>query len=107
MTFEVVEACAPQRAVRREPLVDRAQWFGADAVDAALPVDARVDQAGLAQDAEVLRYCGLTDGQRLDELADGLLAGEQQVEDPTPVRLGHDFEELQCSHSQRYYSPVI
>ena len=73
---------------------------GAHAVETPLPVDAHVDEARVAEHAEMLRHRGLADRQRGNEIADGLLAGEQQVEDPAPVGFGNHLEELHCCHDR-------
>src|SRR3954454_3115433 len=71
VTLEVVEARGPQPAHGREPLVDRAQGFRAYAVEAPLPVDARVDEACIAEHSKVLRYRGLADRECGNEITDG------------------------------------
>src|SRR3954470_22438519 len=75
MAFEGVEAGGPQAAVRIEPLVEVAEGLGPGAVDAALGIDADLDQAGGPQHPQVLGHRRLAQGQRGDEVADGPLGG--------------------------------
>jgi hypothetical protein len=91
VAFEIVEARLPQRPVGSEPRVDGAQWLGPDAIEATLGVRTDVDEAGVAQDPEVLRHGWLADAEGADEVAHGPL-GQQQVEQTAPVRLGDYLE---------------
>jgi hypothetical protein len=86
MSFELVEPRFPQAPVRLDPLVDGAERFGADPIDAALGVGADVDEAGLSEDAQMLGDGGLADRELVDEVAHGPFRDPQQVEDAPPVR---------------------
>jgi hypothetical protein len=97
MCFESVEAVAPHRAVGLEPCVQLGQRFQPDPVEPALPVGAHVDEAGVAQDAQVLRDERLAAAELIDEVADGPLALPKQVEDPPTVRLRENFD--RCKHA--------
>jgi hypothetical protein len=92
MLLQAIEAVAPQRPVGSEPVVDLAQGLWAETVHAALGVDARLNEACVAQDAEVFGNRGLTEFQVIDEVGNGLLALPQGVEDLAAVRLGEDLE---------------
>ena len=73
--------------------VDVGERLGAQAVDAALRVDARLDEPGLAQHAQVLRHGGLAHVERAHELPHRALLLSQQVEHAAASRLGEDLEE--------------
>jgi hypothetical protein len=60
VAFEPVEAVAPQFPIRREPIINLAQLLRAQPIDSPLRIDARRDQPGFAQHAQVLRHRGLT-----------------------------------------------
>ena len=85
MPLERVEPVAPGRPVRREPFVDLAQRFGTQPIDAPLRVDPHLDDARVAQHAQVLRDGRLTDPERRDEVPDRALLLPQQVEDAPAV----------------------
>jgi hypothetical protein len=74
VVFQLIEVLAPQAAVRREPIIELGQWLGADAVEAALRVGTRLDQASVLQHPQVLGDGGLTEAQPIYELAHGSLA---------------------------------
>ena len=63
MGFQRVEAVTPRGPVRGQPLIDLPERLGPQPVQAALGVGSHLDQARLAQDAQVLRYAGLGDAQ--------------------------------------------
>jgi hypothetical protein len=90
--LEFAEAFGPQRPIGRQPLVDLAQRLDTDAVQPALGIDARFDQTGLAQDAQMLGDGRLADIQVLDELGDGTLAGAQEIENAPSIGFGEDLE---------------
>src|ERR1700724_1747620 len=64
-----VESAGPQRAGGGEPHVDLRERLRANAVQAALRVDARLDQARVLEHAQVLRHQGLAHPEALHELA--------------------------------------
>jgi hypothetical protein len=81
MFFQSIEVRRPELPVRRQPRVEVGQRLGADPVDAALRVDARLHEAGVLEDAQVLRHGGLAEPQVTDEFADRSLAVAKRVED--------------------------
>ena len=92
MPFEVVKPRRPQLSVRREPLVDHAQRFRADAVEASLGIWSNRDEARVAQDAKMLGHGGLADGQLGDEIAHRTLPLPEKIEDAPAIRLREDVE---------------
>jgi hypothetical protein len=100
MSFKGVEALPPQLAIRLKPLGDLGKRLGTDPVDPPLGLVPDRDQAGLPKYPKMLRDAGLAQLQALDQLADGALPVQQQIEDPTPGRLGEDVEGGRCSHGE-------
>jgi hypothetical protein len=90
MLLERVEPFGPQPAVRPEPFVDRAQSLASYPIDPPLRVDPGVDEPGVSKHPEVLGHGGLAERGGVDEVADGPLGLQQQVEDASPVRLSED-----------------
>src|SRR6516162_9172642 len=88
MGFQRVEPRRPQPPVGLEPFVDRPQRLGPDPVDPPLRVDSRLDQPRVAQHPEVLGHRRLAQSGRVDQLADGTLGRDQQIEDLPSMRLG-------------------
>jgi len=73
MTLEGVETDRPEAAKRRKPGIDLHEGFGPDAIEAPLGIDARLDEPGLTQDAQVLRNGGLRQSQLLFDIPYGPL----------------------------------
>ena len=92
VAFERIEALRPERADGAIQSSISRICSARTRVEPSLRLDARLDEPGLAQDAQVLGDGGLAQRQSADELADGPLAFTQQIEDSPPVRLGQDFE---------------
>src|SRR4051794_31164396 len=105
MAFEIVQAAAPQPAVRREPGVDLRERLGVDAVPAPLRIPADTDEIGLAQHLQVLRDARLAHVEALDQLADRMLALTQEVEDAPARGLGEDFEDR--GHERAVYYQIV
>ena len=80
-----VETVTPRGPVRGQPVIDLTERLGPQPVQAPLGVGSHLDQARLAQHAQVLRYAGLGDPQSRGQAADRLLPFAQQIEDAPPV----------------------
>ena len=87
-----IETVGPQPPVWRQPGVDLGQGLGAQLVPAALSVHADLNQTGLAQHPQVLGGARLTQTELLGEFANQAGPLQQQVEDPSPGRLGKHVE---------------
>lgn len=87
MIFQLVEVRGPQPAIGRQPAIELDQWLGPDAIEAALRVDARLDQSGLLQHPEVLGDGRLTDAEPVYELPDRSLPVPKNIQNRLPVRL--------------------
>lgn len=92
MLFEGIEVRGPERAVGLKPVVEFAEWGGADAVETALSIDADIHEAAVAEDAEMLGNCRLAEAEGVHEVTDGALAFEQEIEDAAPVWFGEELE---------------
>jgi hypothetical protein len=93
VALQPIEAMAPQRAIGRQPVVDLAQLLRPQPIDPPLRVDARVNEPGLTQHAQVFRDRRLTElAELLDELGDGALAAAEQIEDAPSIGFGEDVE---------------
>ena len=90
VALEGIDVRRPPAAERRQPGVHLLQGCGSQAVDTPLRVDGRFDEAGLAQDAQVLRDRRLRHSQLPLDVADRLRGRDEQAEDGTPVRVGND-----------------
>jgi hypothetical protein len=75
MLLELVETSAPHLPVRLEPGVKLDERLATDAVEATLTIGANTNQAGITEDAQVLRGRRLADGQSLDEGLNRLFTG--------------------------------
>lgn len=92
MAFESVDVNRPEPAELFEPGIELLKGSGLEPVEAALRVDCRFDEAGVAKDAEVLGDGRLGHAELAFDLADGLLGGGQEAEDRATVGLGDDLE---------------
>jgi len=93
--FEGVELAAPEAPVTIDPPVELGDAVPAQRVDAPLAVGRDLDQARLLQDLEVPRHPRLGDArQRRDEVARGLRAPEQQIEQRAAARVGDGGEDV-------------
>jgi DNA-binding transcriptional ArsR family regulator len=84
---EHLEASVPDATVPIEPFVQLAQRFGAEPVDALLRPRLDAHPSGLSKDLEVLRDLGLVEVEPIADLADGVLAGAEELDDPIATGL--------------------
>jgi hypothetical protein len=92
MAFESIDVDRPEATELGEPGVELLKRSGLQAIEAALRVDSRFDEAGVAKDAEVLGDGRLGHMELPLDLADGLLVESEKAEDRTAVGLGDDLE---------------
>lgn len=92
MLFKVVEARGPHPPVGRQPLVEHPERLRPYSVQATLRVGAHLDQAGLAQDAQVLGDGRLAQIEPLYQIAHRRFGRLQEIEDAPAVRLCEDLE---------------
>src|SRR3982074_658085 len=106
---EPVEPLVPQLLESGDPVVDRFETRGVDAVEPLLPVLADMHEPYFAQDAQMLRGGWLRDAQRAGQLVDRPLAPLEEDEDPPPVRFGDGVERVGCGRGSRHapeYMPI-
>ena len=92
MAFESVDMDGPEAAELFQPGIELLKRSGLEPVEAALRVNGGFDKTGVAQNAKVLRHCGLGHAELMLDLADGLLVESQEAEDRAAVGLGDDLE---------------
>ncbi len=108
MAFERVQAAGPVRSIWAEPRVQLGQRLGAEVVDAPLGVDADIDEAGVAQHAQVPGDAGLMHARDLHELADGTVVLADMVEDAPSCRFGDHLQDVELrNHGGQYMSTHI
>ena len=73
VTFEGIDVRRPEVAERSQPGIDLLERLGIQAVETALRIDRGLDEAGLAQHAQVLGDGGLRHAEAALDLAHGLL----------------------------------
>jgi len=90
--FECIETRGPEGPIRCQPVIDLLERMGPQPINPTLRIHTRLNQARVAQDAEVLGDRGLAHRQSVDQLSDRPLAGAEKVEDPPAVRFRQDLE---------------
>ncbi len=98
MRLEAVEVRVPEGSVSGEPAVELGERLGSDAVDAALRIGTRLDEAGVLEHAQVLGDGGLTQWETFDQVADGPLPLEQQLENRQAARVDERLEGVRRAH---------
>lgn len=92
MAFERVQAAAPELSIGGEPPIHVGERLGPQPVEASLTVGTHADEAGVTEDAQVLRHPGLADLEPVDQLSNGPFALAEEVKDAPALRLGEDVE---------------
>ena len=92
VAFERIHVLGPESAERGEPIIQFPQRLWAQAIETALRIDRGLDEARLAQHAEVLGNGWLRHAQLALDVSHGLLRREEQAEDGATVGLRNDFE---------------
>jgi hypothetical protein len=89
---EALKVVLPKAAVALEPSLKLLERGGAQGIDAALRVHTNVNEAGVAEDAEMLGDLGLAEAEAADQVADGAGAVAQEFDDMKAVGLGEGAE---------------
>ena len=92
MPLERVQVDRPEAAEWGEPGIDLHQRLRSDPIQASLRVYARLNEAGLAKNPQMLRHRGLRYSQLLFEIAYRTLGGGEEAEDRAATRFGNDGE---------------
>jgi hypothetical protein len=92
MAFERVQAAAPELSIGGKPPIHVGERLGPQPVEASLTLRAHADEAGVTQDAQVLRHPRLAYLEPVDQLSNGPFALAEEVKDAPALRLGEDVE---------------
>jgi len=92
MAFERVEMSGPEAAKLSQPVIDFLKRLRSEPVETALRVHRGFDEAGVAQDAQVLGDSRLRHAKPALNLSHGLLRRNQKAQDGPPVWFSDDFE---------------
>ena len=92
MLAESVEGPAPERPVRRQPLVELDEWCRLQPVEPTSAVDPHLHEAGVPEHAQVLGDRWLAEAQPVDQVADGALPVTQEIEDLPAMWFGKGGE---------------
>jgi hypothetical protein len=89
---ETLEIGFPKAAVLLQPQFKFPERGGTQGVNAALCVDANVNQAGNTENAQMLGDLGLTEAQAMDHESDRAGTAAQQLDNLEPVGFGEGPE---------------
>ena len=92
VAFERIHVLGPESPERGEPIIQFLQRLWAQAIETPLRIHGGLDEARLAEHAQVLGDSGLRHAQLPLDVANGLLRRDEQTEDGAPVGLRNDFE---------------
>jgi hypothetical protein len=92
MAFERVQAATPELSIGGKPPIHVGERLGPQPVEASLTLRTHADEAGVTQDAQVLRHPRLADLEPVDQLSHGPFALAEEVKDAPALRLGEDVE---------------
>src|SRR5579863_7427583 len=94
----------PEALELARPFMQRPDRLGIGAIEHLPAGAAHVDQADVAQHAQVLRDGRLLELQRGDQVADRTLPEREQGQDLAPARLGHGVEGIGSGGGARHGS---
>ena len=89
-----LQALVPEPLVMREPVANGLELLGDQAVTAFAAVALLGDEAGIEQDAQMLRDGGPSHREVAGDGVDGLVALGQEVEHAASCRMADRFEDL-------------
>ena len=90
--FQVVQARGPEDRGIARSRIDGAQRFGIELVDAVAALAMFADQMGPAQQSQVLGDGRARDREGFGDLAGGLAAAAEEIEDGAAGRIGESLE---------------
>jgi hypothetical protein len=85
---QALEVALPEAAIAIEPGLELLERRGSQRIDSTLRVDADIDEAGVAQNTQVLGYLRLAETETINEVANGAWSVQQQLNDVKPIGLG-------------------
>jgi hypothetical protein len=98
---EPIETLVPERPVPFEPLLELAERFGSERVEAALSVRAHRNEARIVEDTQVPRHAGLVNPSFPDDVTDLLLSLPKDFHDPTACGVCESLEDVNL-HERTY-----
>jgi hypothetical protein len=90
--FEAGKVRAPEAAVLVEPVVDGAEGFGIELIDAVAAFAMLVHEVGAAEEAEVLGDGRTGNGKGSGDFSGGLAAAAEEIEDGTAGGIGESLK---------------
>jgi hypothetical protein len=90
--FQIGKTSAPERTVLLDPGVDGSERFGIQVVDAVAAFAVFSYQMGATQEAQVLGNGWAGDGKGFGDLAGGLAAAAEEIEDGPARGIGKGLE---------------
>ena len=81
-----------------DPGINLPEGSALEAVDSLPPHLPALDQAGFAQDSQVVRDCGLADTEAGYQIADRVLSNCEQIEEGATVGFSHSLENSAATH---------
>jgi hypothetical protein len=91
-SVQAAEVAFPNAAVSLEPDLQLLKRLGTQGIDAALGVDASLNESSVAEDAKVLGNLRLVKVQTVDQVADGAGTAEKELDDLEAVGFGEGSE---------------
>jgi hypothetical protein len=99
VVFEAIEVRRPELPVGGEPVVELCERLRPDAIQAALRVRARLDEAGVLEHAQMFGHGRLADAEAVDKIADRPFAVAEEIEDRESPRLSQNLERSKLRHA--------
>ena len=88
----MVQACFPQTAVLREPLIESAERLRPQTIKTPLALRSHRDEACFVEDAQMTGDTRLVDSRLLDDVVDLPFAIPQQLDNATTAWVGQGLE---------------
>ena len=83
----------PERSILAEPGIDRLEWFRVQPVDAVTAVAALFDEAGTAQQTQMLGNGRAGNGKGLSDVPGGKATAAEEVQDGPACGVGECAED--------------
>src|SRR5580693_2947933 len=92
----MVQACFPQTAVLREPLIESAERLRPQTIKTPLAIRSHRDEACFVEDAQMTGDARLVNSRFLDDVVDLPFAVPQCLDNATAARVGQGLEGVYC-----------
>src|SRR5215212_1855583 len=100
--LDAIQLIAPMALEPAGPLVERPERVGVDAIQHVSPLAPGVDQPDIAEHAQVFRYRGLREFERVDDLAHRPFVAGEEIQDRPALRLGNGVEHIRTGSGPRH-----